>query len=102
MQSSPEKSNWVDEISPRCPESVWRQRPVPTSQTLVVWSNEPVMILSPSELKLSETISAVWPTSEHSSIPRATSHSLAVLSIEPVATTTPAASDADNTRVHGA
>ncbi len=59
MHSSPEKSNCVDEISPRWPARVCRQRPVAVSQTLVVWSNEPVMILSPAVLKFRLTISAV-------------------------------------------
>ena len=103
------------EISPRWPESVCRHRPLEVSHTLVEWSKEPVMIRLPSVLKLSETISAVCPSSEHSSTPLylpsvsatsplylpyishpssehsstplCTSHSLAVESIEPVATT---------------
>ena len=59
MQSSAEKSNCVLEISPRWPESVCRHRPLEVSQTFVEWSKEPVMILLPSVLKFSETISAV-------------------------------------------
>jgi len=80
---------WVLEISPLWPTSVWTHRPVLTSHTLTVWSNEPVIIFRPVVSKLSETISAVCPSSVCRHSPVTTSHNRAVLSIEPVATVDP-------------
>ena len=78
------------------------------ARTLVVWSNEPVMILSPLELKLSDTISAVCPRREQSSMPSATSHSFAVESITSNAVTSvcgtcrkPASARYSSTRYRG-
>merc|ERR1711871_713330 len=96
MHRSPSKLNCVDEISPRWPDRVCRHCPV-QSQTLVVWSKEPVMILSPLVLKLRETISAVCPISVAISSPVATLHSLAVESMDPVATISPAGQNARHT-----
>lgn len=53
--------------------------------TIAVPSKDPVSILSPSALKLSETIYPSCPLSVECSFPVSKSHSLAVWSIEPVA-----------------
>lgn len=53
--------------------------------TIAVPSKDPVSILSPSALKLSETIYPSWPLRVECSFPVSKSHSLAVWSIDPVA-----------------
>ena len=57
-QYSPVKSNCPQESSPECPTKVWMHYPVITSQILAVLSNDEVISLSPSVLKLRLTISA--------------------------------------------
>ena len=54
--------------------------------TIAVLSNEPVNILSPSELKCKLTISPSCPSNLATYFPVSTSHNLAVLSIDPVPT----------------
>lgn len=53
--------------------------------TMAVPSKEPVRILSPSALKLRETIYPSCPLRVECSLPVSRSHSLAVWSMEPVA-----------------
>ena len=55
------------------------------SSTIAVPSKEPVKILSPSALKLRETISPSCPRRVECSLPVSRSHNFAVWSIEPVA-----------------
>ncbi len=76
-------------IQKASPWKVWMHRPDLTSHSLVVWSNEPVMSLSPCWLKDKLTISAVCPNNDAISVPVSVSHNLAVLSMDPVAMTFP-------------
>jgi hypothetical protein len=56
------------------------------THTIAVPSKDPVIILSPSTLKLKETISPSWPFKLECYLPVSKSHSFAFWSIDPVAT----------------
>jgi len=83
---SPSLLKFKETISPSCPLRVECYFPVSKSQSLAVWSIDPVAKKFLWGSNATATTSFWWPTKVCRRFPVSVSHNLAVLSKEPVAT----------------